>query len=172
MLATASTAFGTALFPQQIQVSDRELEKLGEYRYIYRYFFDLYDAALFSEAGSDAEDVLEANVAFHLEFRYLRKIDKAIILKSAGKMLDKNLSASERAAISDRVERLNKAYTTVRDGDTSSLTFEPEIGTTLKINGQSVVTIEGRDFAKLYFRIWLGDQSISESLRDNLLNLS
>lgn len=170
-LATTSAAFSSALFPQQIEMFDREFEKLGEYRYVYRVFFDLYEAALFTEPGSDAQDVLQANAAFHLQFRYLRKIDKEIILKSADKMLDRNLSPEELSSIEERVNTINEAYTSVRDGDTSSLTYKPDIGTTLSINGKPVLTVEGRDFAQLYFRIWLGDQSISRNLTENLLNL-
>jgi len=170
LLATLSSAAGAkTLFPEEVRVSDRGFVKLGEYRYVYRFFFDLYDAALFVEPGAGATEVLEAARAFHLEFRYLREIDKSIILKSAERMLEKNLSAGERAQIAERVDQLNEAYTTVRDGDRSSLTFEPEEGTTLRINGEVVKTIPGRDFATLYFRIWLGPQAISQSLKSHLL---
>lgn len=168
-LASISTAYSSALFPQRVNVLDQNFEKLGEYRYVYRIFFDLYEAALFTEPGGKAEDVLGANTAFHLQFRYLRTIDKEIILKSADKMLERNLSGEERAAIAQRVKTINKAYTSVADGDTSSLTYKPGTGTTLMINDKPVVSIEGRDFARLYFRIWLGEQSISKSLTENLL---
>ena len=160
---------GKGLFPQSVEVFDHSLNKLGEYRYVYRIFFDLYEAALFTEPDAAAQDVLEARAAFHLQFRYLREIDKNIILKSADRMLEKNLSKEERASIKDRVDRINEAYTTVRDGDTSSLTYKPGIGTTLTINDEPIVTIKGKDFAQLYFRIWLGEQSVSQNLRENLL---
>lgn len=168
-LTAASAAFGDALFPKSIDAFDKDLKKLGEYRYVYRLFFELYEAALFAEAGADSEDVLNADTTFHLQFRYLRTIDKEIILKSADKMLERNLSRKERATIADRVAQINEAYTTVRDGDESSLTYKPGIGTTLSINGKPVVNIEGKDFARLYFRIWLGEKAISDSLKQNLL---
>ena len=37
----ASTAWGSGLFPQRIEVFDHKFDKLGEYRYVYRIFFDL-----------------------------------------------------------------------------------------------------------------------------------
>lgn len=165
----ATTALASALFPQRVEVFDRSLDKLGEYRYVYGIFFDVYEAALFTEPGADASDVLNAEKAFHLQFRYLREIDKSIILQSANRMLEKNLTEEERKSIDERVEKINEAYTTVRDGDTSSLTYKPGIGTTLTINNEPVITIEGQDFAQLYFRIWLGEQAISSSLKENLL---
>ena len=41
-LATASSALASAMFPQQIEALERDFEKLGEYRYVYRMFFKLY----------------------------------------------------------------------------------------------------------------------------------
>lgn len=169
LLLTACSATAGALFPQKVSAYNQSFEKLGEYRYVYRMFFRLYEAALFTESGANAEDVLNASASFHLQFRYLRKIDKEIILESADQMLERNLSREERAAIADRVDLINEAYTTVHDGYISSLTYKPGIGTILTINGKQVATIEGKDFAQLYFSIWLGEQGISDRLRDNLL---
>jgi len=170
-LLTVCAVAGDTLFPQKVSVLEQEFEKLGEYRYVYRLFFKLYEAALFTSPGSSAEDILNADTAFHLQFRYLRTIDKSIILKSADRMLEKNLSYEERLAIKERVQTINEAYTTVNEGDISSLTYIPGVGTTLMINNESIVTIEGKDFASLYFRIWLGDKAISYNLRDHLLGL-
>lgn len=161
-------------FPRSIELSEsnNSLSKLGEYRYVYRYFFKLYDAALYASPEATHEDVLAASTRYRLQFRYLREIEKSIILESADKMLRKNLSPAEFEQIADRVDRINQAYRTVRDGDQSSLTYLPGTGTTLRINGQSVATIEGEDFARLYFKIWLGEQPISTSLRENVLGLA
>ncbi|PXA03711.1 hypothetical protein DDZ13_10475 [Coraliomargarita sinensis] len=169
LLLAISSASGSELFPQRIKVLDQSFVKLGEYRYVYRFFFDLYEVALFTESGADAEDVLKANRAFHLQFHYLRQIDKAIILKSADRMLERNLSEDERSIIAERVAKINEAYTGVGEGDRSSLTYKPSTGTTLCINDEPVITIEGKDFAELYFRIWLGEEAISQSLKENLL---
>lgn len=162
-------AAAEALFPQEITLAEESFQKLGEYRYVYRFFFNLYDAALYAPGDATAEQILDATTPFRLQFRYLRTIDKSIVLKSADRMLEKNLSPEERSQIAERVDRINEAYTTVKDGDTSSLTYQPGRGTTLKINGEPQLTIAGEDFAKLYFRIWLGPQPISKSLKANLL---
>jgi len=167
--AAASAEGAEAEFPKEITVQNRKLEQLGAYRYVYRFFFPLYDVALYTESRAEAEDVLNADVAFHLTFRYLRDIEKPVILKAADRMLDKNLSSEEQDQIAERVRDLNTAYTGVEEGDTSSLTYDPEKGTTLRINGESRTTISGQDFARLYFRIWLGPEPLSDSLRDHLL---
>jgi hypothetical protein len=158
-------------FPQKVELTSAEerLIKLGEYRYVYRMFFKLYDAALYASPNAKTADVLNAQTNYRLQFRYLREIDKSIILESSGKMLEKNLLPDELNLIAERVKRLNSAYQTVKEGDRSSLTYRTGVGTTLRINGESAMTIEGADFARLYFKIWLGEQPISGSLRKALL---
>lgn len=160
-------------FPSSLtleEVSD-SLSKRGEYRYIYRMFFKLYDAALFSRASSNNDQILNAETNFRLQFRYLRKIDKSIILESSEKMLQKNLSAAELDQIQERMNVLNAAYRSVDEGDRSSLTYIPGKGTTLRINGEQITTIAGQDFAALYFKIWLGEKPISQSLKGHLLGV-
>ena len=165
----ATAASTSSLFPQTYQTDERILEKRGEYRYVYRVFFKLYDAALFAKKENRSGEILDAKVPFHLEFRYLRTIDKSIILESADKMLDRNLTIAERQTIADRVDQLNAAYETVNEGDSSSLTFIPTKGTQLRINNKPIVTIPGDDFARLYFQIWLGKKPISEPMKEELI---
>lgn len=167
-LATTSSQ-GAPEFPSSYQIGEQNYEKRGEYRYVYRVFFKLYDAALFAEASASPTDIFDAKVPFHLSFQYLRTIDKSIILESASKMLSKNLSDAELESIADRVDQINTAYQTVDEGDSSSLTYQPGIGTTLKINEKPVITIEGKDFAQLYFQIWLGDYPISKPMKAVLI---
>lgn len=151
--------------PQSGQV----LEKLGDYRYVYGYFFKLYDAALYTEPSADAQAVLNYTASFHLEFRYLREIKKSIILESADKMLNKNLSEAERTSIESSVDQLNARYQTVKKGDRSSLTYVPGEGTTFRLNGDAQLTLPGKEFAQLYFQIWLGDSPISPEMKAALL---
>ena len=80
------------------------------------------------------------------------------------------MSPDELDLIQKRLDRINAAYRTVNKGDRSSLSYTPGKGTTLSINQEPIVTIEGEDFARLYFRIWLGEQPISQPMRDALLS--
>lgn len=169
LISLGPVASSAPFFPERIQAFEQDFVKMGEYRFVYRMFFNLYEAALFTSPGATAEDVLNAETAFHLQFHYLRSIEKAIILKSARRMLEKNLSTEQQQQIAERVEQINAAYTSVNKGDRSSLTYQPGIGTTLVINNEPKLTLQGEDFAKLYFRIWLGPQPISNSMKAHLL---
>jgi len=141
----------------------------GSYRYVYKFWFKLYDVELLAESASLPESILNASNEFQLVFRYHRQIDRAIILKSADKILRRNLSAQDMAEIAERVSHIHAAYRSVDAGDRSSLHYRPASGTTLSINGKDLITIPGADFAQHYFKIWLGPEPISDALKTALL---
>lgn len=158
-------------FPIKIRLpsTKAELVKIGEHRYFHSMFFNIYDIALYAGKSAKIAEVLDAKTIYRLEFRYLRKVDKSIILKSSIKMLARNIAPEDYKRIKTRLNRLNTAYQNVENGDRSSLTYQPGIGTTLNINGSHIITIEGEDFARLYFTIWLGNSPISKSLKRDLI---
>ncbi len=147
------------------------LNPAGNHRFVYRMFFKLYDARFYTNAEQtvDIDEILDGENTLLLEFDYLRKIKKSIILESSEKILARNMSPDELALIQKRVDLINAMYRTVGEGDRSALSYVPGEGTTLWINGRSIISIKGKDFARLYFRIWLGEQPISERMRDALL---
>lgn len=147
------------------------LSPMGNHRFIYRMFFKLYDASLYSDTEQviQGDGMLDGKSALLLEFDYLRKIKKSIILESSEKILANNMSPVELASIQERVDQINAVYRTVDKGDRSALSYMPGQGTTLWINDKPMITIEGEDFARLYFRIWLGEKPISKAMRDALL---
>ena len=70
-VCTISIAVGTIAsarapepsFPANIELTSTKstLTKLGEYRYVYRLLFKLYDVALYAHPEASYEDVLDAN---------------------------------------------------------------------------------------------------------------
>ena len=147
------------------------LSPAGNYRYVYAMLFKLYDAVLYTDAEqtTNINKILNGENALLLQFDYLRKIKKSIILESSEKLLVENMSPVELASIKDRVDRLNAVYRTVNKGDSLALSYIPDKGTTLWINGEPMITIEGKDFPQLYYRIWLGEKPASTEMRNALL---
>ena len=163
------SSVGAAVFAESSRIDGVSYPKMGEHRVSYKMFFKLYDAALFTAAGATAEEVLTSNCSFRLEFRYLRRISKATILKSANHMLAKNLSAADLSRITAATEQLHATYRSVQTGDVSSLTYIVGRGTTFAINGEQLITIPSKEFAQHYLKIWLGERPVSQQLRDRLL---
>jgi hypothetical protein len=128
----------------------------------------VYDARLHLGAGEPSSKVF-ADIPVRLQLTYHRGFTAAEIIKGGDTLLARNVKADALVSLRERLELINRAYRDVREGDSYTLTYVPGKGTTLRLNGSPLVTIPGHDFAAAYFRIWLGDDPISESMRDALL---
>jgi hypothetical protein len=128
----------------------------------------VYDARLHLGAGEPSSKVF-ADIPVRLQLTYHRGFTAAEIIKGGDTLLARNVKADALVSLRERLELINRAYRDVREGDSYTLTYVPGKGTTLRLNGSPLVTVPGHDFAAAYFRIWLGDDPISKSMRDTLL---
>lgn len=128
----------------------------------------VYDARLHLGAGEPSSKVF-ADIPVRLQLTYHRGFTAAEIIKGGDTLLARNVKAETLVSLRERLELINRAYRDVREGDSYTLTYVPGKGTTLRLNGSPLVSIPGHDFAAAYFRIWLGDDPISKSMRDTLL---
>lgn len=172
LLLLAQLSSAASLFPDRSASEEQTYEKQGEERFVYKRLFKVYDAALYVEPETPRASILSGDYCIKLQFNYLRTIDKGLAIKHAGKALERNLAPDELASIADRVDQINRIYRSVERGDSALLVYEPEIGTSYYFNGEKLITIPGKDFAGLYFQIWLGEDPISETMRDALLGES
>jgi len=127
-----------------------------------------YAAALYRESCDAGREPLD-DAGKRLELAYFWSIDGDRFGEAAEKILRRNLEAEDYAALEDRLARLHASYESVEPGDRYALTYVPGRGTALSLNGRTLTTVEGGDFARAYFGIWLGEQPIDEGLRDDLL---
>jgi hypothetical protein len=130
--------------------------------------FDVYVAGLYLPPDAPPDRALE-DVPKRLEFHYLVSIDGKDFGPAGEKILARNLTPEELSPLAGRLARIRAAYRDVKDGDRYALTYVPGVGTELSFNGTSLVTIEGEDFARAYFSIWLGKKPLDEGFRRELL---
>ena len=84
-------------------------------------------------------------------------------------LLERSLSSREYRELEPKIRELLALYRDVKPGDRDTLTYLPDRGTELALNGESLGQIVGDDFSRAVFGIWLGEDSISPSLRYQLL---
>jgi hypothetical protein len=157
-----------ASFPNTVTVQEVRLEKVGEATFKWM-VFKVYEGALYLERGADPRDPL-ADISKSLQLTYSRGLTAEQFVKSGDAFLRKNTTPDEWDALADRLARLNAAYRDVEKGDTYALSYTPDGGTTLALNGRPLVTIEGADFARAYFSIWLGDNPTKAKFKEALLS--
>jgi len=134
----------------------------------YRRIFKGYVAGFYREDCSAVMNSL-GEASKRLELSYFWSIPGDKFGVAAEQLLRETLEAADFAALELRMRRLHAAYVSVEPGDRYALTYVPRRGTELALNGRPLAVIEGEDFARAYFGIWLGEKPIDEKLRNALL---
>ncbi len=161
----------TALQPEAVASTTESLQMqiVGNYRYLHHGIFQLYDATLLAPSGVEATNLLSAEHPFELQFHFLRSIKKNTVLKSANRMLRKNLLPDQMTTINQQVAQLHAVYKDIEKGDRATLHYHPQTGTRFDFNNEKCILLPGKDFARYYFTIWLGAKPISQNMKKALL---
>ena len=154
-------------FPVRIEAGATHLPVFGLGLLRYRVFFRGYAGALYLPESAVASQALE-DLPKALELSYFWAIKGPLFAQAADDLLARNQTPAALEALRERLDRLNQLYQDVEPGDRYRLTYVPEMGLTLSLNGTPLGTIPGADFAAAYFGIWLGDAPLSLSFRDQL----
>lgn len=156
-------------FDRRITVDDQDFVLHGVGLLRYRVIFRAYVGALYVGDGHSIDALWEKSTPVRLELEYFWAIRGDQFGPAAEPFLEDNLTEEEWDSIRDRAQQLADLYEDVQPGDRYALTFIPGRGTELALNNEPLGVIEGDDFARLYFRIWLGDAPIDRRFRDQLL---
>jgi hypothetical protein len=175
-LAAAATAASTAstvrvedaAFPRQVALGGESLPLAGAGLFRWKWFVKVYAAAWYVGGGADPGD-LEADVPRRLEVSYLVPIEGPGFGRAARELLRDAFPPEVLAPLEARLSKLEQAYVDVKPGDRYALTYLPGRGLELALNGKPLAVVEGADFARVYYAIWLGHRPIDRGLRAALL---
>ncbi len=136
-----------------------------------KYFMDIYIGALYLPARMpDSNAILADTGAASVLMHFLYKeVGKEKIIDGWNDGLRDNTSKSEFTALSERLEKFNALFRTVRKGDDIRIDYTPETGTEVRINDEWRGSVEGNDFFRALLRIWLGAHPASSSLKKEML---
>lgn len=129
-------------------------------------FFTIGHASLY-RADCQARDPLAPPL--RLTFGYNRKVPGDAFGKSALAMIKRNISTANFNKLKDRIQAFDSHYQTTTDGDLYSLDYDSDQSLVLKLNGKTLATEHGADFAQTYFTIWFGKDPFSDDLKEELL---
>ena len=128
---------------------------------------DVYVAGLYVQTKSqDADAIINAEEAKRIVMHFVRGIEKEEI---AGAYVEAFKKMGAGAELSKKLARLNSWMTEMKKGQEIVLTYIPETGVELLVNGQTKGTIAGADFAQAMWRIWLGKHPPNQGLKDGML---
>ncbi len=144
-----------------------ELGCVGVLRYMR--FIKGYVAALYLDDEDAAAKVL-SDVPKRLEISYFWEIEGEKIASAGEELVARNVAPDELAELRPQLSAIRALYDDVRPGDRYALTYVPGTGTELSLNGKVKGLIPGAEFARAYFAIWLGEEPIDASLKEQLLS--
>lgn len=159
-----------ACFTRDVRIGQSKVPLLGSKLFRY-YFWTAYSIALYAPSEARNIDKILSDIPKKLVLEYRRDFEASDIIEAANQLLQKNPDVN-LGSIKSQLDQINKLYLSVKEGDRYALEYEPGKGTTLILNERVLGTVEGSDFARDYFGIWLGRYPIDDSMRDNLLGVS
>jgi len=158
-------------FPGSYTASQVTLKLRGAAMLRWAMMVDLYAGALYLPEDVPSQKWPE-DVPKLLELSYFREIPAKGFVESSQDHLQSTLSPDYLGQIQSRLRQLYLLFQDVGPGDRYTLSYQPEVGTSLSLNGKVLGTIPGVDFAAAYFSIWLGEKPLNKKFRDQVLGFS
>lgn len=134
----------------------------------YMFVIKAYAGALYLPAETASSRALSETPRI-LELHYFHAISAQDFRESTTEMIKKNTTSQEFNSLRQQVNMLNALYRNVVPGDRYRAVYVPGEGTTLYLKGQALGTVQGADFSKAFFSIWIGKNPIDKKFRNRLL---
>ncbi len=131
-------------------------------------FIRIYNGAFYLPQGVKGKDAL-LDVPKRLEVEYLRSFKAEDFGTATIAGMRKNVDPDTFTRLESRIDKHNRLYPDIKNGDRVSLTYSPSVGTEVAVNGVTKGIIPGADFAKALFSLWLGDKPFDASFKRALL---
>jgi len=135
-----------------------------------KFVIKVYAAALYLlEKSETAQSIIEADKPMVIRMVMIYEgVSPEKISKSYFEGFENNMG--DIAPYEVRLAELCSWFTEdSKTGDIYDISYEPERGTSLIINGERKGTIQGLDFKKAMFSVWLGESPADKKLKKALL---
>ncbi len=132
---------------------------------------DVYVAGLYlPERTRDAASVLDQMGVMRMSLELVRDVERGEMNEAIREGFQRN-AGGRLEALRPRIAELERLIPDLGEGDKISFTFRPDAGGVLAVhvNGRLVGRIEGEDFARAFFSIWLGNRPPNAELKRGLL---
>jgi Chalcone isomerase-like len=169
LLALAAIGCGSGVFanqaPAEVRAALPAATLSGSIRFTY-WGFSVYDASLWVLPGFQAPAFERHPFALHLH--YLRNFtNAAITTRSIDEMARQTPPTPERRALWQ--QWLQGAFPNVRSGDRITGVNRPGEGALFLTNGRQTGWVPDPDFARVFFGIWLANDTSEPAMRQALL---
>jgi hypothetical protein len=161
---------GGISMPDRLQAGPRELVLNGA-GVRTKFFMDLYAAGLYlGQKFGDAEKIIAADEPMAIRLHIISGLITAEKMEAATREGFVNATDGATAPLTPRIEQFIAVFKEKIDkGDTYEFAYDPKAGTAVSKNGKVQTRIQGADFKKALFGIWLCGAPAQESLKAQML---
>ncbi len=130
---------------------------------------DVYVAGLYLEKrGTDGPEIARSEQVKVMALTLVRDVESGEMNEAIEGGFKKNAGERFKSLVA-RIEKFKKAMPDLHEKDVLELTYAPQQGLSVKVNGKVRAQIEGADFASTLFLIWLGPNPPNPGLKRGLL---
>ena len=139
----------------------------------YKFFFKIYVGALYlPEKQNNANKILKSANPNRIVMHFLYdEVEKKKLVNAWLEGFEENVESSVFLTLKDRLEKFNGMFSDLHSGDVVLLDYVPQMGTRVTIKGESKGVIEGDDFNRALLSVWLGEEPVTEELKDAMLGI-
>ncbi len=168
--ANAQTQVGDATLPNQMTIEGTDLVLNGA-GMREKVVFDLYAGGLYLQSKSNnASSIINADETMVIKLDIVSKLVSSKKMKNA---VDDGFEASTNdniAPLADRIEKFKSFFSDkIVKTNVFDIAYIKGQGTVVYKNGTKIGMIEGLDFKKALFGIWLGEDPADDDLKEGML---
>lgn len=136
-----------------------------------KFIFDIYIGQLYlKDKSSDANAVLSPDTGKRITMHFLYdEVEKEKLVDAWDEGFEDNGTKEQLKALEGQITEFNAMFDTVKKGDQIVLDYIPAAGTTVTIKGEKKGIIPGKAFNDLLLSIWIGEEPVTDDLKDSLL---
>ncbi len=136
-----------------------------------KFFFDIYVAALYlPRREADAKSILEQDQPWRMVMHFLyKKVGREKLADGWEEGFSDNLDAAGLARLRARLDHFKSLFPDLHRGEEVVLDYLPGSGVQVRIRGEVRGVIKGSDFARALLSVWLGDEPVTDELKQALL---
>jgi len=130
--------------------------------------YKIIAVGLYVEEEASSIDV-NNDIYKRIDVEYFSKVSRKNLIKTTNKGISDNVNHTVLKELQERIDQVNSYFEDVEAGDRYTFSYRPGVGTEIALNGKSLGTIEGIDFANALFSIYIGNKPIDERIKRSLL---
>jgi N-methylhydantoinase B/oxoprolinase/acetone carboxylase alpha subunit len=137
-----------------------------------KFFLDLYVGGLYlTNKTSDANKIIAANESMSIKIQIVSTlIDSKKMIDAVEEGMGKSTKGNKEK-FRKEIEQFKGAFKDeIKIGDVYDIVYHPESGTSVYKNNIKNTAIEGYEFKKALFGIWLCDEPADKNLKKGMLN--